>query len=470
MNTPTEPQTADAIKSRILIVDDDQHMQKLITYNLQTSGYEVELCPQGEECLRRVDQGGVDLVLLDVMMPGIGGLETLKRLRKTHPDLPVIMVSAKGQVETVVDCIHEGAFDYIQKPFDIERLLLTVANALAQQKLQSKLQSLDSELRKHTGFGKIVGRSPGIRKVIELVQRAASAGITVLVSGESGTGKELVARAIHDQGARRDGPFVSLNCAAIPETLLEAELFGHEKGAFTGAIGARMGKFEQAHGGTLFLDEIGEMTPSAQVRLLRALQEREVQRLGSKSPRKVDVHVVSASNRNLEQEVQRGRFRADLFYRVAAFPIFVPPLRERKEDIPLLVEHFLQRWAQRESIPPKRIHPDAMKSLETYPWPGNVRELENVVQRACVIEDTDTLLLASLPAAVVRGEVPAGTPENTTITSNESIRPLEEEVRDLIIRALKITGGNVSEAAKRLRVGRATLYRKIAKYKLRVSE
>jgi DNA-binding NtrC family response regulator len=422
VNTPTEPQTADAIKSRILIVDDDQHMQKLITYNLQTSGYEVEFCQQGEDALRRVEQGGVDLVLLDLMMPGIGGLETLKRLRRAHPELPVIMVSAKGQVETVVDCIQEGAFDYVQKPFEIERLLLTVANALARQKLQSKVLSLDSELRKHTGFGKIVGKSPGIRKVVELVQRAASAGITVLISGESGTGKELVARAIHEQGSRRDGPFISLNCAAIPETLLEAELFGHEKGAFTGAIGARMGKFEQAHGGTLFLDEIGEMTPSAQVRLLRALQEREVQRLGSKSPRKVDVHVVSASNRNLEQEVQKGRFRADLFYRVAAFPIFIPPLRDRKEDITVLVDHFLQRWAAREGVAVKHIHPDAMKALEVYSWPGNVRELENVVQRACVIDDSDTVALASLPAAVVRGESPASNPDNNTASNTESIR------------------------------------------------
>ncbi|MEW6744026.1 MAG: sigma-54 dependent transcriptional regulator [Planctomycetota bacterium] len=457
------------VKSCILVVDDDLHMQKLMAYNLRNSGYAVEACKQGEEALARVEAGGIDLVLLDVMMPGIGGLETLRRLHRTHADIPVIMVSAKGQVETVVDCIQEGAFDYIQKPFDIERLMLTVSNALTRSRLQNKVESLNSELKKHTGFGRIVGKSPGVRKVVELVQRAAQSGITVLILGESGTGKELVARSIHDNGGRKDGPFVSLNCAAIPETLLEAELFGHEKGAFTGATGSRVGKFEQAHGGTLFLDEIGEMAPSAQVRLLRALQEREVQRLGGTSPRKIDVHVVSSTNRNLEEEVQGGRFRADLYYRVAAFPIPLPRLRERAEDIPLLVDHFLQQWAIKHEKSRKNIHPDAMKVLEQYPWPGNVRELENVVDRACVIEDGDTITLASLPANIVRGEVPEGGGDARS-TSIDSIRPLEDEVRDLIIRALKITAGNVSETAKRLKIGRATLYRKISKYKLRVSE
>ena len=454
--------------TKVLVVEDEESFLEALRIGLGREGFAIDVARDGVEALARFDAGDPDIVLLDVMLPRISGIDVCREIRRKS-DVPIIMVSAKGQVDTVVDCIQEGAFDYIQKPFDIERMLLTVGNALARSRLQTKVETLNEELKRHTGFGSIIGKSPHIRKVVELVERASQSGITVLVMGESGTGKELVARAIHEQGPRAEGPFISLNCAAIPETLLEAELFGHEKGAFTGAEEPRIGKFEQAHGGTLFLDEIGEMAPSAQVRLLRALQEREIQRLGSSAPRKVDVHVVSATNKNLEAEVQGNRFRADLYYRVAAFPVPVPPLRDRREDIALLAEHFLGLWGQKNGRNAKTIDADAMKALEAYAWPGNVRELENVIDRACVIEDAELLALGSLPPNIVRGEVPEASGLEGPATL-DSIRPLESEVRDLIIRALKVTGGNVSEAAKRLKIGRATLYRKIAKYKLRVTE
>ncbi|MDZ7347050.1 MAG: sigma-54 dependent transcriptional regulator, partial [candidate division KSB1 bacterium] len=382
----------------ILIVDDDKNICKMIEASLRKERkYEVSTALSGEACLKLIKEDLPDLVLLDIQMPGIDGIETLKRIKEEEPRLPVIMMTAHGTIERAVNSMKLGAYDFLTKPFARERLLVTVQNALLNSSLQKEVSELRSELKNKYGFHNIIGQSGIMQDVFRAVEKVVNSNVTVLIQGESGTGKELIARAIHFHSkTRANKPFVAVNCSALPESLLESELFGHEKGSFTGASGRRIGKFEQADGGTIFLDEIGLMTPATQSKILRILQEREFERVGGNELIKVNVRVISATNKDLEEEMKAGNFREDLYYRISVFPIKLPPLRERKEDIPLLAAHFLKKFNEQEGKHIEGISPDALELLMAYNWPGNVRELENAMERAVVLANGDEITAKDL--------------------------------------------------------------------------
>jgi DNA-binding NtrC family response regulator len=454
-------------RKRVLVVDDDVHIRRLVDQILKrTKLYDVAAASNGEACLARLAETGADLVLLDLQMPGIDGMETLQAIRKSNPGLPVIIMTAHGTIERAVDSMKLGAYDFLTKPFPAERLKVTVRNAIEASLLETELQSLRSELQGRYRFENIIGQSGVMQEAFRAASSVVESEVTVLLSGESGTGKELFARAIHHHGKTRStGRFVPVNCTALPESLLESELFGHEKGAFTGAASRRIGKFELADGGTVFLDEIGEMSQAIQAKILRVLQEREFERLGGNELVKVNIRLISATNKNLEEEVRRGRFREDLFYRISVFPIHLPPLRERREDIPLLAGHFLSRYAEREGKTLQGLSPETIRALLEYHWPGNVRELENVVERAVVIAQGPWIGLENMPSHIVSvgKQVPA-TPEGRLPVQIDRI---EEE---MLRKALLECEGNVSRAAKRLGIGRATIYRKARKFGLPISK
>ncbi|HNY89916.1 MAG TPA: sigma-54 dependent transcriptional regulator [bacterium] len=450
-------------KANILIVDDDKNICKMIEASLRKEKrYEIETALSGEACLRLIKENPPDLVLLDIQMPGIDGIETLHRIREENPYIPVIMMTAHGTIERAVSSMKAGAYDFLTKPFARDRLLVTVNNALMNSSLRREVDELRSELKSKYAFANIIGQSGVMQDVFRAVEKVFNSNVTVLIQGESGTGKELIARAIHYHSTMRAGkPFVAVNCSALPESLLESELFGHEKGSFTGAVGRRIGKFEQANGGTIFLDEIGLMTPATQSKLLRVLQEREFERVGGNELVKVDVRIISATNKDLEDEMKKGEFREDLYYRISVFPIKLPPLRERREDIPLLAGHFLQKYAKQEGKSIEGITPDALDLMMAYHWPGNVRELENAMERAMVLASGPEIGAKDLPAAVRSlGEKRIYESDNTLASW---IEKLEEEA---LRQALLECEGNISQTAKKLGIGRATIYRKAKKYGL----
>lgn len=452
-----------ARKYTILVVDDDRNICKMIEINLRKEKeYVVETANSGEACLKMLREVSPDLILLDIQMPGIDGIETLKQIRDEESRVPVIMMSAHGTIEKAVKSMKLGAYDFITKPFAGDRLLITVRNALTTSSLKQEIDTLRSELKDRFQFKNIIGQSGVMQEVFRSLEKVVNSNVTVLIHGESGTGKELIARAIHYHNTQRcNKPFVAVNCSALPESLLESELFGHEKGAFTGAVGKRIGKFEVAAGGSIFLDEIGLMTPATQAKMLRILQEREFERVGGNEMVKVDVRVVSATNKDLEEAVRNGEFREDLFYRISVFPIKLPPLRDRREDIPLLAAHFVNKYAQIEHKEVEGISPDALELLMAYNWPGNVRELENAVERAVVLASGVEIHARDLPNTVRSiGEKKIYESDNTL---SSWIEKLEEEA---LRKALLENGGNISQTAKKLGIGRATIYRKAKKYGL----
>jgi DNA-binding NtrC family response regulator len=465
------------MSGRVLLVDDDPTVLRLVGADLRREGIETVEAATGAEALRRMGEEPLSAVVLDLGLPDVPGKELLARMRREHPGVPVVVLTAADRIVDVVECMRLGATDYVPKAPEPTRLVASVRNAMERGALQARVESLAHELRRGEGFGALLGASPALRKSTDLLRRAAASEVTVLLEGESGTGKEVAARAIHAEGGRRTGPFVAVNCGAIPEGLVESELFGHERGAFTGAVAARKGRFEEADGGTIFLDEIGELRIDLQVKLLRVLQELKVQRVGGTGERSVDVRVVAATNRDLRALLAAGTFREDLYYRLSVFPVRLPPLREREGDAALLAGEFLRRFGDRHRRAVGGFSAEASRALEAYSWPGNVRELENVVERAVLMEDAPQVSLGSLPDSVVdalhatAGGGPArsdagrpAAPGAGPAAKTADIRPLEDEERLIILRALDATAWNIQEAATRLGISRATIYRKIERY------
>jgi DNA-binding NtrC family response regulator len=451
----------------IYIVDDEETIARLLEHWVTKKwGYQSHVFPSGEACLESLNVLP-DLVLLDIMLPGIGGVDTLKEIKQHHPELPVIMLSAQGKVDVAIETLKLGATDYFSKPVDFAKLEVSIKNAIQSHDLAREVSRLREAVEKPVHFDNILTDSGAMQEVFKLVHKVKDNDICVLVLGESGTGKELIARAIHYNGIRKNGPFTVVNCASIPRDLLESELFGHEKGSFTGAYQRRIGKFEQANGGTLFLDEIGELDPSLQSKLLRVIQSRQFERVGGNETLTADVRLVSATNRDLVKAVAQKEFREDLYFRLATFPIMLPPLRERRSDILLLAEHFLKHFCEEVSKPNLGISKKALRLLYDYAWPGNVRELQNAIQRAVLMADGNTINEKDLPLAVVtfgsREENDAASPLSI---GEETIRPLEKVKEESIRQALKITEGNIVEAARKLKIGRATMYRLMKKFKI----
>jgi two-component system response regulator HydG len=447
----------------ILVVDDDPgHLTALKTI-IKSWGYRVDGVDDGAAAVERVRETPYDLVLMDVRMAHMSGLEALKRIRGYNPAIPVLIMTAYSSVATAVEALKAGAYDYLTKPLDYEVLKLGIERARDHSGLKSENQALKAELRAAFDLQNIVGKSPAMVELIDMVAQVAPSEATVLITGESGTGKELIARALHVNSGRRDKPFVVVNCAALTETLLESELFGHERGAFTGADRRREGRFMQAHQGTVFLDEIGEMSPSMQARLLRVIQEREIQRVGGTEVLEVDVRILAATHRDLAAEVAAGRFREDLFYRLNVVALKVPPLRARRDDIPLLAAHFLARYAARNRKAVRGFAPRAMDLLLRHGWPGNVRELENAVERAVILLAGDYVSAKELPLSITAapGAAPAGDPPAAVPDGGRTLQDIE---RDAILATLQLTEGNKSKAAEKLGITRKTLYKKLKTY------
>jgi two-component system NtrC family response regulator len=441
----------------ILIVDDEKNMRFVVQRALTGAGYTVVEASSGEEALVSVEKETPDLVLLDQRMSGIDGLATLVELKKLQPEITVIMLTAHGSVSDAVEAMKAGAIDYLTKPFDVEELKLAVEKAIRISGLERQVDYLKSELDRDYDTSGIVGKSVQMQEVLQTVSKVATADATVMIFGESGTGKELIAKALHEQSGRSGDPFIQLSCAALPETLLESELFGYEKGAFTGAVGSRPGRFELADGGSLFLDEIGEISLTVQVKLLRVLEQRSFERLGSSKTIDVDVRLIGATNRDLTAMIKEGTFREDLYYRLNVIPINMPPLRERHGDIRLLAEHFLNRYA-----PSKKLTGEALELLENYPWPGNVRELQNTIERTTILCRDDLIDGKDLPEEVKRGKTPAAAGVKLPAEGVE----MEKVERELITQALERTGGNRTRAAELLGISRHTLLYRIDKYEI----
>jgi len=455
---------------RIYIVDDEQTIAKLLELWVgERWGYSVETFAEGKSFLERFSTPP-DLVLLDLMLPDINGVDLLKEIKQHNPEIPVIVLSAQARIEVAIETLKIGASDYFSKPVDFPKLEVAIKNALRLASLTKEVERLRENVETRVHFDNIVAQSGEMHEVFKLVNKVKNSDICVLILGESGTGKELIARAIHYNSDRGKGPFVVVNCASIPRDLLESELFGHEKGAFTGAIQRRVGKFELAIGGTIFLDEIGEMDQSLQAKILRVIQEKTFSRVGGNDTITTNARLISATNRDLREEVKQRNFREDLYFRLSTFPIILPPLRQRKSDILLLAEHFLAQFGKEQGRPKLRFSRKALDLLYRYPWPGNIRELENAIQRGVVLTDGDVLTEQELPVAVqsyAAGEVDVKG-KSLFSEGERSITPLEKIKEDAIRQALKITEGNIAEAAKRLEIGRATLYRLAEKYKIKV--
>ena len=447
---------------RLLIVDDEPSLRHTLSLILEGEGHEVATAANGAEALERLAGGGVDIVLCDLRMPAMGGLEFLDRYQAGGGGALVIVMSAYGDADTAIAAMQRGAYDYIGKPFRAEEVALVVRKAAEREGLRAQVRRLQGELSALQGGGEIVGRSAAMRAALDVARKVARHPSTALITGESGTGKELVARLIHAASPRAAASFVAVNCGAIPEALLESELFGHVKGAFTGAVADSAGLFVEADGGTLFLDELGELPPPLQVKLLRALQESEVRALGAPAPRRVDVRVIAATNRDLAADVASGRFRGDLYYRVNVVAIRLPPLRERREDIPELALHFVARYNARLGLDVRGLTPAAMRVLVEYPWPGNVRELENVVERALVLCGGPQIEPEHLPETVRAGSA-AGALAPTDLSVKRQTEALE---RALIHRALEQTAGNRTRAAQLLELSHRALLYKIREYGL----
>jgi two-component system nitrogen regulation response regulator NtrX len=445
--------------TRVLVVDDDQGVRQALRQLLDFEGHEVKAVASGREALDLYPTYRPHLMFLDVKMAGLDGLETLTRLRETDPHAVVIMISGHGTIQTAVEATQRGAWDFLEKPLDTDRLLVTVRNALEHVTLEAEHSRLKARIEDRYAM---VGTSKAIRDVLAMVEKVAPMPTRVLITGENGSGKELVARAIHRQSPRAAGPFVAVNCAAIPTELIESELFGHMKGSFTGAISDRAGKFEQADAGTLFLDEVGDMSLAAQAKVLRVLQEGQVTRIGSTKPVPVDVRVIAATNKDIEAEIRTGRFRDDLFYRLSVVPIAVPPLRQRREDIPLLVERFVAELAQFDGIAPKTVTPDALELLRRHDWPGNVRELRNTVERLLIMANGDITGADVTGLRAGQSASPLG-----DLMHAETFEAFKQEAEKAFLKAkLAENDWNVSETARKLSMPRSNLYKKLEKYGL----
>lgn len=439
---------------KILVVDDEAPIRDIIRKGLsQIGGYSVEVAQNGFEAIEKIEKDVFDLVLTDLKMPEMDGLELLKTIKGTRPEVLVILMTAYGTIETAVEAMRIGANDYITKPVDLNELLIHISKAQKEGLLLRENRLLRMEVRKKFEFGNIIGKSRKMQEIFSLIEKVALGNSTVIVYGGSGTGKELVAKAIHYNSPRADRPFIPFNCGAIPETLVESELFGHTKGAFTGAVQAKKGLFDEADGGTLFLDEISTILPSVQVKLLRVLQEKEVMKVGSTERTKIDVRMIAATNENLEANVKSGKFREDLFYRLHVFPIFLPDLKDRKEDIPLLAYHFLDVYSKEAKKEIKGVSKEAIKLLLEYHWPGNVRELENVIERAVIMTDQDYLMPNDLPKDLTEGfseMIKRGVKDRKSLGDIKS-----EYIKEI----LKEVGGNKRIASEILKVNPRTLYR-----------
>jgi len=453
----------------ILAVDDETDFTDTLSSILTKQEYSVDTSCSGYEALQMLSIRPYDLVLLDLTMPLISGIDTLKRIQKIDPGLPVIILTGDSRVGTVVDAMKLGAYDFFSKPLDWEKLEIAIKNALITKELRGEVSRLKGQLKSKYSFERIIGNSKTMQEVFRSLERVIETNVTVSIQGESGTGKELLARSIHFNGRRKQKPFVAVNCAAIPESLLESEFFGHEKGAFTGAIARRVGKFEQADGGTIFLDEIGDMPYSTQVKILRVLQERRFQRVGGTETVEVDVRVISATNKNLEEEMKQGNFREDLYYRINVYPIFVPPLRRRREDIPALAAFFLEKFNKEYRRKIKAILPQTLDYLMNYEWPGNVRELENILERSFLHASDGVLAAEHLPITITSLKEDWHQDDSfidlkKVVSLTKQITPMKDLEKAVLQQALKLTNYNMSSAALELGIGRTTLYRKLEKY------
>lgn len=452
----------------IFIVDDEESILKMLTHWVKNQwSYRIKTFVNGTDALAALSEEP-DLVLLDIMLPDINGNEILKQIKTNYKNLPVIMLSAQGSVEVALESIRLGAFDYFPKPIDKNRLEQAIRNAIKSHDLERELNKLKEDLRKEYSFDNIVTADPKMQSVFKMMSKVLDNEITVLINGESGTGKELIARAIHFNGKRKEYPFVVVNCASIPRELLESELFGHEKGAFTGAHQRKIGKFELANGGTIFLDEIGEMEMSLQAKILRVIQQKEFERVGGNEVIKTDVRIISATNRDLKEAVENKEFREDLYYRLASFPIVIPPLRERRGDIVILIEHFINHFKEKLNKDVKGVNKAALKLLYDYDWPGNVRELENTIERCLILSEGDHIDQSALPHTISSGEESGSIArmDGPMFSDDAPIIPFEKLKEEAIKHAIKVTGGNIVEAARKLQVGRATLYRLMDKYNI----
>ncbi len=460
------------MKPRILVVDDEAAIRDSMRMILEYEGYECIGAPGGQDAITSVERDAPDMVFLDIKMPGMDGLDVLSRIKAISDQLPVVMISGHGTVSTAVEATKLGAFDFIEKPLASDRVLLTIRNALDQSRLRDENKSLRRAVEvRH----EMVGTSPSLKQIVEAVRRAAPTNATVLIQGESGVGKELVARMIHRNSLRSRERFVQVNCAAIPDELIESELFGHEKGSFTGATEKQIGKFEQADRGTIFLDEVGDMSLKTQAKVLRVLQEGEVERVGSARTLKVDVRVIAATNKDLEKEIEKGNFREDLFFRLSVIPIFVPPLRDRTEDIPLLARHFADLFSRENNFRPKRFTPAALQALQRHRWKGNIRELRNTIERVIIMSSTDAVDLADLPESLRGGESrtaqagPAG--DGAGAGAGEpagTLREFKENAeRTFLVQKLRENAWNISKTAEAIGTPRSNLYKKLEQYNIR---
>lgn len=445
---------------RVLVIDDEENLRHFLTMVLQEEGYEVGTVQDGLEALERMDQSEWDIILCDIRMPRMDGMTFLKEMKSREMAGTVIMMSAYGTIDTAVEAMKVGAYDYVSKPFNADEIILVLKKAEERERLREENVRLRQEVQGDYGLDKIVAKSAAMAEIFNLIKKVARHKSSVLITGESGTGKELVAKAIHYSSDRKDNPLISVNCGAIPENLLESELFGHVKGAFTDAVRTKKGLFEMAHQGTMFLDEVGELPTSLQVKLLRVLQDGEIRRVGGTTSIKVDVGIIAATAKDLAKEVQEGKFREDLYYRLNVLPIHIPPLRERREDIPPLVDHFIDRYNRKLKVRINGISQEVMERFLQYPWPGNVRELENTIERAMILTEEDPIGVEALPRHMHQGDE-EGLPVGLSVKKNAR----EMEIR-LIKEALKSTGGNRLQAARLLEISHKALLYKLKDYGL----
>ncbi len=448
------------MKPKILVVDDESSHRQMINAVLTAEGYEIRDAVDGYEAVNAVDEKFYDVVLMDIRMPGPSGIETLQKIKNMSPGIPVIIMTAYASVSTAIEALKSGAYDYLTKPLDIEELKILVAKALQYQKLEQENIYLKEQLNDRFDFSSIIGRSTAMKKLFETMALVAPSEATVLIVGESGTGKELIANAIHQNSDRAKRPFIKINCAALPETLLESELFGHEKGAFTGAVSRKRGRFELAHQSSIFLDEIAEMAPTTQAKILRVLQEREFEPLGGTHPVKVDTRIITATNKQLEEEINAGRFREDLYYRLNVVRLKVPSLRDRGDDVVLLADFFLKKYTEKNRKLIKGFTPRAVDLLMRHEWPGNVRELENIVERAVIMARGDMITPMEFPESLRELDLEL----KEARIDIETGRSLKEVEREMILRTLEGTGGNRTHTAKILGISRRTLQLKLKEY------
>ncbi len=446
-----------------MLADDDESLRRVLEFQISEAGYQVITAADGISALKLFTASEIDCVITDLRMPRLSGLDLLARLKTIKSETPVIVITAFGEVETAVAAMRSGAFDYITKPFNRDEILLTLERAISFGQTTEENRRLRRLVNENFRIENLVGVSPKMQAVLHLVERVAQTDVTVLITGESGTGKELIAKGIHFAGNRARAPFIPVNCSAIPENLIESELFGYKRGAFTGAIQDTKGKFEEASGGTLFLDEISQMPLHLQTRLLRVLQEREIVRLGESRPRPVDVRIIAATNRNLQTMIEDNAFREDLYFRLAVVPINLPPLRERREDIQLLISHFLERGKRKYDRPNLRIEPDVLAALRRYSFPGNVRELENLIERMIVLSSCEQITRADLPEQIITSPESVG---NVLLELPATGISLEEVEREILRLALEMNGGNQSKTARYLDITRSALIYRMQKYNL----